>query len=843
MNPRYFCEDERRHVLVAKPGSNLNGIDYLEVIDRQSPVEALRQKTLVVRFLKPLPAALDEDNVTIEGPADAPPVIVEWAKRAPEAAAMLSPSEQLLLASHAPLDHLLVIRTGNAGDYSNYRMCLIDASGGRESKPPAGFDPVLSCVEFSFKVECPSDFDCRPAIVCPPEHFEQPQLDYLAKDYASFRQLMLDRMAVTAPAWKERNPADVGIAVVETMAYAADLLSYYQDAVATEAYLGTARRRVSVRRHARLLDYFMHEGVNARAAVFFEVVKGGGADGQTLPKGTQLTTRVFESRSNITPDERKEAIGRGGLIFETLSDITLRSAHNEILFHTWGDERCCLPRGMTRATLRNPGKLLKVEKGDLLVFEEVLGPGTGVDADKDPEHRHVVRLVDVTSTEDPLFDDETALGNPLPVLNVEWNPEDALPFASCLWNVDVTENGVPKKKPVSVARGNIVLADHGQTAEPDELEKVPKTGRYRPRLKEPGLTRWVEFDDEVARGKASDGSRSTPQSVAEALRQDPRLALPYILVNENGRDWRSKRDLLQSDRFAQEFVVETEEDGSARLRFHEDGQPPTDVHVSATYRVGNGALGNVGAGAISHVVTGLSDLKVRNPMPAQGGIDREPLEDVRLYAPYAFRKQERAVTEADYAAVTERHPEVQKAEATLRWTGSWYTMFVTVDRRGGLAVSSEFEAELRDFLDRFRMAGYDLEIDAPRFVSLDIAMTVCVADGYFRSNVEEVLRERFSNGELPDGRRGFFHPDNFTFGQPVYLSRVMSTAMDVFGVRWVDLDEVPPKRNRFRRWREPSGDSFTKGFIHIERLEIARLDNDPDAPENGRIEFLMLGGL
>jgi hypothetical protein len=45
------------------------------------------------------------------------------------------------------------------------------------------------------------------------------------------------------------------VALVETLAYVGDHLSYTQDAVATEAYLGTARRRTSLRRHARLLDY------------------------------------------------------------------------------------------------------------------------------------------------------------------------------------------------------------------------------------------------------------------------------------------------------------------------------------------------------------------------------------------------------------------------------------------------------------------------------------------------------------------------------------------------------------------------------------------------------------
>ena len=73
------------------------------------------------------------------------------------------------------------------------------------------------------------------------------EIDYLAKDYASFRRLMLDRMSQTAPGWADRLEADLGVTVVEALSYMADRLSYYQDAVATEAYLGTARRRVTGR--------------------------------------------------------------------------------------------------------------------------------------------------------------------------------------------------------------------------------------------------------------------------------------------------------------------------------------------------------------------------------------------------------------------------------------------------------------------------------------------------------------------------------------------------------------------------------------------------------------------
>jgi len=221
----------------------------------------------------------------------------------------------------------------------------------------------------------------------------------------------------------------------------------------------------------------------------------------------------------------------------------------------------------------------------------------------------------------------------------------------------------------------------------------------------------------------------------------------------------------------------------------------------------------------------------------------ESMEAARQYAPQAFRRQERAVTEADYAAMAERHPEVQRAVARRRWTGSWSTIFLNIDRRAGLPVDAAFEKELRAFLERYRMAGQDIEIDGPRFVSLDLAFLVCVEPGYFASHVKAALLERFSNRLLPDRTQGFFHPDRFTFGQPVYLSQIVATAMATPGVRWIDVSAGKGKPTRFQRWGEPPHGELGKGQIDIGQFEIARCDNDPNRPENGRLEFIMEGGL
>jgi hypothetical protein len=133
------------------------------------------------------------------------------------------------------------------------------------------------------------------------------------------------------------------------------------------------------------------------------------------------------------------------------------------------------------------------------------------------------------------------------------------------------------------------------------------------------------------------------------------------------------------------------------------------------------------------------------------------------------------------------------------------------------------------------MAGHDLEIDAPRFVALEIAMHVCVDPAYFRSDVERELIEILSNRDLPDGRRGLFHPDNFTFGQPVYLSAIYAAAHQVAGVESVDV-------HTFQRLGVPDSAALASGRLDIGRLEIARLDNDRNFAERGVLTISLGGG-
>lgn len=829
----YFCcTPHRRAAILAHPTEN--GIDFLEVSDDE--------QTLFLHFLKSLaPGALGVKNFRIEGGERIADVKVKSVT--PDADAKI-----LDVAVNAP------------GDFSTYTLRLVKSA--TDAATPDGFDPQSSAVEFSFKVECPSDFDCKPVRECPPEPRDEPEINYLAKDYASFRQLMLDRMAALIPQWRERNPADTGVALVELLAYVGDYLSYQQDAIATEAYLGTARRRVSVRRHARLVDYFMHDGCNARAWIHVMV----NSDDIALTKGTQIITQVKDAPKRIPPNTRTYdlALGEDPVVFETMEDATLFQAHNGLHFYTYGGLECCLPRGATRATLRDDmSNRLRLCVGDVLIFEEQMGPQTRDPADADPAHRHAVRLTSVrpeakreiqdgvetrTPREPPLTDSLTGDA----IVEIEWAEEDALPFPLCISSKTDAEHDQRDVQDVSVARGNIVLADHGislpQTESPAVVPNVSlhragakMVDRCEPQDRDPIPPRFVP---KLANAPLTFTSSYEPSASAlAAMQSSPRDALPALtltsVLNAQTKPWAPLRDLFNSEPSDTEFVVEVERDGVASLRFGDNThglRPDPGTSFTASYRVGNGAAGNVGVDSLAHIVSSDSGIDaVRNPLAATGGVEPESIEDVRQHAPYAFRTQERAVTPEDYARVTERNADVQRAAATFRWTGSWRTVFVTVDRFGGVKVDTPFDEQIVRYLDRYRMAGHDVVVDGPQFVSLEIEMLVCVKPDYFRAQVKQALLEIFSNRGLPDGRLGVFHPDNFTFGQPVYISTLYAAAQSVAGVDSVQI-------TKFQRQGNDASDARDSGVLEVDRLEIARCDNDPNFPEHGVFHLTVKGG-
>jgi predicted phage baseplate assembly protein len=327
-----------------------------------------------------------------------------------------------------------------------------------------------------------------------------------------------------------------------------------------------------------------------------------------------------------------------------------------------------------------------------------------------------------------------------------------------------------------------------------------------------------------------------------------------VTVSGYAGAWEERIDFIGSEGDDEHFIVETDEEGRSLVRFGNgvNGAPlPPDAVVTCRYQVGQGSAGNVGADALTGFdAADLSGVtRAWNPLDVVNGRDPEPAAEVLRRAPEAYRaRQLRAVTLEDYAQRAEELPGVANAAARYRWAGSWRTVQIAIDPTGTTALTSALRRQVADHLDAVRLIGEDLEILPAVYVPLDIKLRLCAHPRYWPEHLRLELEMEFSDGWTADGRRGFFHPDLWTFGQPLHASRIIGRALAVPGVdRVLSLS--------MRRWNPGPGGGLTTVVLAPEDLpdsvvervdvgafEIVRVENDPDRLERGRILFEILGG-
>jgi hypothetical protein len=644
-----------------------------------------------------------------------------------------------------------------------------------------------------------------PPLAPPPPLPAGARIDYTARDYEGFRTLLLGYLSAADPRWQERSPADLGVALVEVLAYAADNLSYMQDSVGTEAYLRTARLRTSLRRHARLMDYVPSEGCSAAAWVQLSV-----SVETEVPAGTQLSAPVAGAPTVLLAgsDAHRAALARAR-VFETRTALRARPRLNTAPLYAWGAAKLVLPVGTVQATLLDavlPGggrALEPLRPGHVLVLEEARSPVTGRVEDADPVHRQAVRLLTVEPTTDP-----RGAGGEIPVVDVTWAAEDALSFVLHVagWvGTTVYTDGAR-------ARGNVVLADHGASSgevvlHPDE------EGRYRLPHDAVGLSRVLPHS-------------AAPAYAAQALAPDPAATHPAIVLRDSaGRRWLPRNDLLDAGPFSRVFVTEAEGSAPAVLRFGDGrlGMCPPRGPLLARWRIGLGPEGNVGPDTLVHLVApdvdrfdawAASVLSVTNPVSAAGGAAAETLASIRARVPWAYQVQARCITDDDWAEAAAAVPGVRSARAQARWTGTWTTVEVSVQPAGGGAADADLLERVRAALEPLRPMGHEVAVRGPRWAPLHVVLEVRVDPARTARSVEAALAAALGDGVAADGTPGFFHPDRFGFGDPVYLSPLLAAAMAVPGVRDV-------RALRFRRAGAGDGPAV-RDPVRVRPGEIAR---------------------
>jgi len=134
-----------------------------------------------------------------------------------------------------------------------------------------------------------------------------PAVDYSSRDWLAIRTDLVAAARQRMPEWTSDSPNDFGIVLIELFAYVGDMLSFYADRVANEAYIGTAVLRSSVLAIAGMLDY-RPTGLGA-ATLTLQFSTTGPA---FIPAGTQVQTVA--------------SAGDQPVLFETSADLTIGAA-------------------------------------------------------------------------------------------------------------------------------------------------------------------------------------------------------------------------------------------------------------------------------------------------------------------------------------------------------------------------------------------------------------------------------------------------------------------------------------------------------------------------------------
>lgn len=736
---------------------------------------------------------------------------------------------QIVQVNSTAIPTQLRLQINGVGDYSSYYL-----NAGFQNK----IDPLFSRQDFKFRPGC-FNSNCHPGENYPAAA-EEPVNDYLARDFDSFKHLLLNAMRQRVPDWQPSSEADLDQVLIDLLAADADELCDYQDRIMNEAYLGLARKRVSLARHARLMDYHIHQGNQASTVLAVKVL----AD-QLIPAG-------FGAWPGMNWQDNPDSI------FISSQEQECFILLNEISLYTWGNVVTALEVGSTEADIVSPQGITQTHADDLvtilrrddinnLLIEEKLNPETGTVNGRDKTARQLLRLLPGNAAAESRHDPV----NDIWYVRIRWQEEDKLLHRYCFV---IQCPGQAAKSGISAFHGNLLAISHGR---PHLTVFQPVGTELGPTDNEMFIHRDYAYVETTRWGSLC----RLPNPLLAYTDTEPGGVTPPVStlevnVSGIGGNWQERIDLIHSESEDMHYLVETDEYGYSSVRFgnNVNGRALPDSHqVSCQYQISRGSLGNIGADVLNgfdNSASGYPNVEsVWNPMDVTNGRDPELPAVILRRVPQAYRaRQLRAITLEDYVKRAEELEGVSHAYARYAWTGSWRTVRVAIDPQGSDVLNDTLRQQVQDYLDAVRLIGDDLEIRGAQYVPLDINLQLCVHPGYWPEDVAAELELEFSDGYTADGRRGFFHPDNWTFGQSLHASPLIGRAMQVVGVERV-------LQLSMRRWHSGTGNSPVTITINPDELEknvvavlpvkpyeIIQMENDPSQLEKGRIQFDILGG-
>lgn len=122
-------------------------------------------------------------------------------------------------------------------------------------------------------------------------------INYNALDYDGFREMLIKTLKEKIPEYTDFSKSDVGIVLIELLSHGLDVLSMYNDLVANESFLSTARLRESVFKLTEQMGYTMYNSTASRFLQVFEIEPRDKVT--TIPKGFRLNTKASMSEEEV----------------------------------------------------------------------------------------------------------------------------------------------------------------------------------------------------------------------------------------------------------------------------------------------------------------------------------------------------------------------------------------------------------------------------------------------------------------------------------------------------------------------------------------------------------------
>ena len=131
-------------------------------------------------------------------------------------------------------------------------------------------------------------------------------------------------------------------------------------------------------------------------------------------------------------------------------------------------------------------------------------------------------------------------------------------------------------------------------------------------------------------------------------------------------------------------------------------------------------------------------------------------------------------------------------------------------------------------MDCVRQAGREVHVLDPVFVDIDLEIALCIEPGAYFGQVQERVIRALTGPARFGAPLPFFHPDNFTFGDPLYRAELEAAIHAVPGV--LAVEEI-----KLRRRGQTDYEPFTATSIEVGSDRILRLRNDPRRPDQGSL--------